>query len=82
MLQAGLQDLAGTNYHVNKMSFKKQHPMLDQTGQVDTLSYRHKAVPIHPLLAFPAQPGFFQIQDCFCQVPNPWCQSTKSQCSL
>lgn len=52
MSQAGLQDLAGNNFHVDKMSFKKQHPMLDQTGLVDTLSYCHRPVPTHPLLAF------------------------------
>lgn len=59
MSQAGLQDLTGTNYHANEMSFKKQHPKLDQTGQVDTSSYRHRPVPTHPPLAFPARPGFF-----------------------
>lgn len=82
MSQAGLRDLAGTNYHVSEVSFKKQHPKLDQTGQVDTLTYHYRPVPTHVPPAFPGQPGFLQIRDCFCQMPNTWCQSTKSQFSL
>lgn len=57
--QADLQDLTGTNYHVNKMSFKKQHPKLDQTGQVDTSSYRHRPVPTHSLARLLSDPGLF-----------------------
>lgn len=79
MSQAGLQDLAGNNYHVDKMSFKKQHPMLDQTGQVDTFSYCHRPVPTHPLLAFLLSQDSFRSGTV--QIPGVKVQKASFHCN-